>query len=511
MSLIELRFFAFAGLVILLYYVLPKKIQWCVLLAASVVFYLTYGWEKLPYLIFSAFIAYVGATRIDSIQQSGESAAFVRKRSRKVLMWCVVLISALLVYAKIGTWVIQSVSALFSWERGKTMEAVVALGVSYYTFSLISYIADVYWKKDKAEYNFFRLLLFTIYFPKILQGPISRHKNLGAQLREEHKFSYKEFCFGLQLMVWGYFKKMVIADRLQIFISNVFGNPSGNYGSVLLVTALFSCVQIYCDFSGCMDIVGGFSQILGLKLEDNFERPFFSKSAAEFWRRWHITLGTWFKDYVYMPLAISPRLIKISKKLKEKFGARFAKSIMTVVPLVVVWLFTGLWHNVRLSYLVWAGVWGVIIICTNIFAPEIKKLTNFLHIKTDAPSWKAFQTVRTLLLFAATRIITVPNDLDATWTIFGKIFTDFGPAALVDGTLFRHGLDGPNFICALVCILILVCVDTMQEKGAKLREKIASYNIVFRWAVYYIAFFAILIFGIYGPGYDAASFVYMQF
>lgn len=511
MSLIELRFFVFAGLVILLYYVLPKKVQWCVLLAASVVFYLTYGWEKLPFIVVTALVAYLGAVRIDLIQKSSDNAQTARKRSRKVLTLCIVFISAILVYAKIGTWVIQSVAELFSWESGKTMQAIVALGVSYYTFSLISYLADVYWKKDKAEYNFFRLLLFTIYFPKILQGPISRHKNLSAQLREEHRFDYKEFCFGLQLMVWGYFKKMVIADRLSIFINNVFGNPSGNYGSVLLVTALFSCVQIYCDFSGCMDIVGGFSQILGLKLEDNFERPFFSRSAAEFWRRWHITLGTWFKDYIYMPIAISPRLIKVSKKIKDKFGARAAKSFMSIVPLVVVWLFTGLWHNVRASYLVWAGVWGTIIIISNVFAPEIKKLTEFLHIRTDSPSWKAFRTVRTFLLFAITRIITQPKDLNATRTIFGKLFTDFGPAALVDGTLFNHGLDRPNFLFALVCILILMYVDTLKEKGIKLRERIASYNVVFRWAVYYIAFFAIMIFGIYGPGYDAASFVYMQF
>lgn len=512
MSFIELRFFLFAGLVILLYYVLPKKIQWCVLLAASVAFYLTYGWEKLPFLIISAFIAFVGARQIQELQNSGEKEEIAVKRGRKVLVLCVVLIAGLLVYAKIGTWVIQSVSRLFSWERGKTMEAVTALGVSYYTFSLISYLCDVYWKKDKAEYNFFRLLLFTIYFPKILQGPISRHSNLGSQLREEHKFSYKEFCFGLQLMVWGYFKKMVIADRLAIFVNNVFGNIPAYHGSVILLAAVFSCIQLYCDFSGCMDIAGGFSQILGLKLEKNFERPFFSKSAAEFWRRWHITLGTWFKDYVfYLPIAISPKLTDISKKLKKKHGARVSKGFLTVISLMTVWLLTGLWHNVRLSYLVWGIFWGAIIAFSMIFAPEIKKLNTFLHINTEAGSWKIFQMIRTSLLFTAAAIITLPNNLSVTGECFSKILTDFGFASLVDGTLFNLGLDRPNFTLAIICMLILLIVGILQEKGISIREKIAESNIIFRWSIYYIAFFSILIFGIYGPGYDAASFIYMQF
>lgn len=510
MSLTGFEFYIFAAVIVLFYYVLPKRCQRYVLLVASIVFYCTYGIEKLPFMLVSAVIAYFAARKISAIQEKSENAAEAKKHSKPVLLVTTVLLVALLLYAKIGTWVMSSIAALLSLKADAVPKAIVALGVSYYTFSLISYTADVYWRKDKAEKSLLNLLLFTAYFPKILQGPISRHKNLAPQFEQPHSFDYKEFCFGLQLMVWGYFKKMVIADRLSLLINTVFGKPDSYAGSILLVAAMASCIQLYCDFSGCMDIVGGFSQILGLKLEPNFDHPLFSRSASEFWRRWHMTLGTWFKDYIYMPLMISPKLIGLSKKLKDRFGMRASKAFMTIVPLSAVWLLTGLWHGTGWDFVVWGLSWGAIIICSSVFAPEIKKLSKLLHINTSTKSWAVFQTVRTFLLFTASRMITVPGDLAKTALIFSKIFTDFGVASLVDGTLYTLGLDRPNFILAVVCILILWGMSRMQLNGS-VRQKIADCNIVFRWAIYYAAIFSIIIFGIYGPGYDASSFVYMRF
>ena len=510
MSLTGFEFYFFAAIVVLLYYVLPKRCQRYVLLVASIVFYCTYGTEKLPFMLASAVIAYIASARISAIQEKTENAAEAKMQSKPVLLLATLGLVVLLLYAKIGTWVMSSVASLLPLKADSVPTAIVALGVSYYTFSLISYIADVYWRKDKAEKNFLNLLLFTAYFPKILEGPISRHKTLAPQFTQPHLFDYKEFCFGLQLMVWGYFKKMVIADRLSILINTVYGKPSSYSGSILLFAAIISCVQVYCDFSGCMDIIGGFSQILGLKLESNFDHPFFSRSAAEFWRRWHMTLGVWFKDYVYMPLMISPRLIGFSKKLKDRFGMRASKAFMTVVPLTAVWLLTGLWHGTGLDYVVWGVYWGVLIICSNVFAPEIKKLSKLLHINTSAKSWSAFQTVRTFLLFTVSRLIVLPGNLAVTASIFRSIFTDFSVASLVDGTLYTLGLDRPNFILAVVCVLILWGMSKLQLQGS-VRQKIADCNIVFRWAIYYAAIFSIIIFGIYGPGYDASSFVYMRF
>lgn len=511
MSLTELRFFIFAALVVLLYYILPKRFQRGVLLVSSLVFYLSYGWEKLPFLFISALIAYLAALRIDRLQrESRETPAESKKRCRPVLFLAVAGLVLLLLYAKVGTWVIQSLAGLFSLNPEAVPMAIVALGVSYYTFSLISYVADVYWRKDKAERSFLRLLLFTIYFPKILQGPISRHNYLAPQFLEPHTFDYKEFCYGLQLMLWGYFKKMVIADRLALLVNTVFGNPDAYGGSQFLLAACFATLQLYCDFSGCMDIVGGFSQTLGLKLEANFNHPFFSRSAAELWRRWHITLMTWFKDYIYMPLVISPRLIGISKKIREKFGMRAGKAFMTIVPLSAVWLLTGLWHGTGWNYIVWGAYWGTIIIVSTVFAPEINTLSKLLHINTEAGSWKVFQMVRTFLLFTIGRILTVPGNLTISANIFKKMVFDFQPAGILSSSLFGLGLDRANFTLAAFCIFVLLLVSNMQEKSS-VRDRIAGCNVVFRWAIYYIAVFSIVIFGMYGPGYDAASFVYMKF
>ena len=311
-------------------------------------------------------------------------------------------------------------------------------------------------------------------------------------------------------MVWGYFKKMVVADRLAIFVNTVFGNAENASGSHLLAASCFGAVQLYCDFSGCMDIAGGFSQMLGLKLEPNFDHPFFSRSAAEFWRRWHITLGTWFKDYVYMPLVISPRLIKLSKGVRDRFGPRAGKAVMTVLPLLAVWLLTGLWHNAGWSYVAWGLYWGGVIICSTVFAPELKRLTAALRINTETGSWRIFQMVRTFLLFVVSRIITIPGDLRVSWQVFRSIALNFHVENLVDGSLYTLGLDRPNFILAVVCMFVLWSAGMLQERGC-VRERLAGSNIVFRWSAYYLLFFAIIIFGVYGPGYEASSFAYMKF
>ena len=512
MSLIEMRFFIFAAVVVLLYYILPKKIQWLVLLAASAAFYLTYGWEMLPFLLASAAIAYFAGRKIEQFQAAfHKDVAGYKKKSRPVLLTAVALLVALLLYAKAGKAVIAAITQLLHAQQLSAFPVIVALGVSYYTFSLIAYLMDIYRRQDTAEHNFLRLLLFTIYFPKVLQGPISRHKNLAPQFTQPHSFEYKEFCFGLQLMVWGYFKKIVIADRLAIFVDTVFGNIAEETGAHLLVAVLFASIQAYCDFSGCMDIVGGFSQTLGLKLEENFNHPFFSRSAAEFWRRWHITLGTWFKDYIYMPIVISPRVIGLSKKVRDRFGVRPGKAVVTVIPLAAVWLLTGFWHGTGWNYVAWGMYWFALIMLSTVFEPEIKKLTVLLRINTETGSWRVFQMVRTFFIFMGGTIITRPGSVYNTLRVGKRLLLRFHMEGFFDGSLYTLGLDRPNFLLALVCIGVLWAVSHAQEKGVCVRERIAGCNIVFRWAIYYIAFFAILIFGIYGPGYDAASFIYMKF
>ena len=486
---------------------------------------MTYGIEALLFIVTASVITYLTARKMNVIytecddyiknreltkDEKKEWQLCCKRKCKSVLYIAFAFLIGMLLYAKTGRWIVESVYSLLSLSTENMLEVIIPLGISYYTFSAVAYLADVYWRKQKPEENYFKFALFLIYFPKILQGPISRYKNLAHQLTSEHEFNYKQFCFGIQLMVWGYFKKIVIADRLAVVVNEVFHNYENYSGGYFIVAAVFGAIQLYCDFSGCMDIARGFSQALGIELEANFERPFFSRSAAEFWRRWHMTLGTWFKDYVYMPLVISPKLIKIAQSTKVKFGNRMGKAILTIIPSAIVWILTGLWHGTGWNYILWGIYWGTVIICSTVFEPEIKQLTKILKINTATSSWKVFQMVRTFFLFVGGRMLTIPKDINALWEIIKKIFTEFKLEIFFDGSLYKLGLNRANFTLALVTILILWIVSMLQERGS-VREKIAKYNIVFRWTVYYIAVFSIIVFGMYGPGYDASSFVYMQY
>jgi D-alanyl-lipoteichoic acid acyltransferase DltB (MBOAT superfamily) len=479
-------------IIIIAYFIIPLKHRWLVLLAGSVVFYVFQGVKMLPYIVLAAFVGWLGGFLIERSED--------RKRAKLFCSISVIMLVAVLAFIKLVRYMPSTVAG----------KIIVPIGISYYTFSLISYVVDIYWKKQVAEHNFFKVLLFAIYFPKILQGPISRYNTLGKQLVEGHRFDYQQFCFGLQLMLWGLFKKLVIADRLSIFTGSVFADPLSVSGSIVVVTAIFAAFELYCDFSGCMDIARGISQIFGIELEKNFNHPFFSRSAAEFWRRWHITLGTWFKDYIYMPIVTSKWMAKLLQKSKKKFGTRFGKNMMAIVPLTVVWLLTGIWHGTGLSYVIWGIYWGAMIIISQVCAPEIKKLVKLLHINTTTESYRIFQMVRTFLLFCIGRIITIPGSLRTSAKIFYNIIFNFKAYNLIDQSLYGFGLNAANFTLVIFLLIFLWCVSMLQERGG-LRERIAGYNIVIRWLIIYAGIVAIFVFGIYGPGYEASSFMYMGY
>lgn len=493
MNFISLLFLAFAALVVALYYLFPKKIRWTVLLAGSIGFCAVGGWHTVAFPCLMALVAYFAAIVIEGTERKQ------RKNRRLVLT-----IGALIL---IGTLAIIKINGLIKWEAGKF---IFPMGISYYTFSLVAYIADVYWGKDKAEKNYFKLLLFALFFPKILQGPIARHKTLGPQLVKGNSFDSKACIAGIQLMIWGYFKKMVIGDRLVMFTSTVFASYDKLGGGILLLNAVLSAFQLYADFSGCIDIARGLSQMLGITLEKNFDRPFSSKSAAELWRRWHITLGAWFKDYVMMPLAISPKLIKFCNTVGKRFGKRTVKALMTIIPTLIVWLLTGIWHGTGINYVLWGVYWAILMIVSSVFAPEIAKLAKLFRIDTTKESWKKFQVVRTFLLFCGGRVISTMPTPAAMGEYFARIFTKPQLWQFFDGTLFAQGLSELEFAISVVLVGLLIAVSCMQAKKS-VRETIDGWNVVFRCAIYALALVLIFVFGIYGPSFNASSFAYMNF
>lgn len=493
MNFVSGWFLLLVGVLAVYYYLIPRRWQWVVLLLGSVFFCLWGGWQVLAVPALVTVIIYCAARMIEVADRQDK-----KKRRAMASSAAAVLITAL---------ALVKLSQLYRWTSGSF---VFPVGLSYYTFSAISYVMDVYRGREHAQRNPLKLLCFILYFPKILQGPISRYQNLAPQMFSGSRFSYRNVCFGMQLALWGYFKKMVIADRLNILVQTVFSDLDAHGGLLILAATMLGGAQLYCDFSGCMDIAGGISQMFGVELEQNFDHPFKSRSAAEFWRRWHITLGAWFKDYVYMPLAVSPRIVRFSNWFRKHVGKRFGRSVATAVPLAAVWILTGLWHGTGWGYFVWGIYWGTIIIFSTLFAGEIEAVNKRLHIRTDAPSWKVFQMARTFLIFCGGRLLTMPGTLAGTWKVLSKIFTDGRPWELVDGTLFALGLSQTELYIAVGCLLLLWAVSLLQEKY-ELRESIAQWNIAVRCAFYAGAVLFVLVFGMWGLAYDAASFVYMNF
>lgn len=297
-------------------------------------------------------------------------------------------------------------------------------------------------------------------------------------------------------MTWGYFKKMVIADRAAIIVNTIMGNLEKYQGFYIVIALTLGVVQLYTDFSGCMDIARGVSEVLGIQLEKNFDRPFFSSSVAEFWRRWHITLGVWFKDYVYMPVATSRWMMKINTKVKKNRGVNAYKLVSAALPLMIVWLLTGLWHGTGWNYVVWGIYYGTLIILGMVFEGKFKKIEAALHINTEAASWRILQHIRIFFVFMGGRLLTAPGTLENTVIATRQMFSQFNIWVFFDSSLYSLGLDRPNFILLLLTIVVLWAVSMLQSRGS-VREMIARQNIVIRWLIYYLLFFSIMVFGEY--------------
>ncbi len=492
-SFISAYFIVFVFILSFIYYLMPKKARWTVLLFGSVLFYSLAGVSALLTILLTAFLVYT----------SGHLIANTNKREKKRILYfgsTVLVLLGVLFYGKMY--------ALFR----PPFYYLIPLGISYYTFSSIGYLADIYWGKAKPERNFFHITLFLLFFPKILQGPISSHTKLLPQLKEGHSFDYTKYCYGMQLAVWGYFKKLVVADRIAIFTSAVFNHYQDYGGAVLFLSMLLAAMQLYCDFSGCMDIAGGVSQMFGIELEQNFNHPFFARSGAEFWQRWHMTLSGWFRDYLFLPISRSARVKKIGKYFGNKWGAAARKSSTILIASFFVWMATGIWHGSGLPYLAWGFYWYLVIGSSTLLGGKYQQLRNKLGINEDAAEWKLFQMIRTYLIFSFGRLLTIPNDLRVSWLIFLRFFTKLSLWELFDGTLLEIYNKAPwtEYLILTAGILTVWLVDLIQTR-CFIREKIAGWNIIVRCAFYSLAVLAVLILGKYGAGYGNTTFIYMNF
>lgn len=535
MSYVSIEFLLFIFGIALIYYIVPKRFQWVVLLIASYGFYLSSGVLQLAFIVTTTIVTYFSGRLMqakrdaykaelkklgDKVtkEQKKEMKKDVGKKIKKIQIATVLFHLLVLAVIKYSNFAIGNINTIFAAVGTETklplIDILVPLGISFYTFQSIGYIIDIGRGKYKAEQNLGRLALFISFFPSIVQGPINRYDDLGAQLKAEHKFDYTKFKFGAQLMLFGFFKKMVIADRAAPFVGEVFSSNYQDYsGSVYFVGMLMYAVQIYCDFSGGIDIARGAAQMLGIDLPLNFERPYFSESMADYWRRWHISLGAWMREYVFYPVMLSKPVTKISKFFRKKGKAKIAKLVPTVITPFVVFFLIGIWHGASWQYIAF-GLYNATVVAGGVALQDVfKKGIEVCKINTETFSWKLFRIIRTFFISGGSKILVAAPSLTGALYMFKSIFTNFDLDFIfgLDGQLFELGIDKKNMFVLFVCVLVLLLTSVLKENGMQIRETIAKQNIVFRWSIYIIALIVVLVFGIYGPAYDSASFIYEQY
>ena len=537
MAFSSFNFFCFLFVVITVYYLVPKKVQWAVLLAASYAFYLSSGADNVLYILFTTFFTYGSGLWMQKIRNDSQAKAealgseitkeqkremkkVVAAKVKRIQVFTVLVNLGILAYMKYLNFFIAGINDVFGffhWDASiPYINLIVPLGLSYYTFNSVGYLVDVGRGKYPAERHLGKFALFVSFFPSIVQGPLNRFGDVGKQLQAEHKFEYDNVKYGAQLMLWGLFKKLVIADRVAPIVSLIFAEGFDYEGYHVFFGVLAYSFQIYGDFSGGTDITRGAAQMMGITLPENFARPFFATSMADFWRRWHMSLGAWMREYVFYPVMLSKPVTAVSKYCRKRFGAHIGKIVPSVAAPMVVFFLMNIWHGLGAQRVVNAFYNAFIISSTVALTPAYKKLGEKLKVNTECFSFRLFQMGRTFILLCISRVITLAPSLSVALDMLKKMFRGrfFLSAGGLDfmlggaGQIFEYGVSRRGMIVLLFSTLILLTVGILQESGVKIRETLAKQNLLFRWGIILGLMLIILVFGIYGPGYDAKAFIY---
>ena len=521
----------FLPLAVIFYGLTPKKHKNYALLILSFGFYWLISGVYIGYLLLSILAIYgfglwmqhIFARRDAAVKaaEKPERKAIKKaynQKARWVLTLAVVLHVGLILVLKYSGFFVMNVNALFG--RGYAIPNYVKpLGLSFFILQSISYLVDVYRQTVKADRCLPRLGLFLSFFPAVVEGPICRYSQTAQALWEAKPIRYDNLTLGLQRILFGLMKKLVVADRLNPIVEEMFTGASSYPGYMSLLAGILYTVQLYMDFSGSMDAVCGTAQIFGIIMPENFKRPFFSKNISEFWTRWHITLGTWFRDYIFYPVTMSGPLKKLTGAARKKLGNHFGPLIAGSIALFAVWFCNGLWHGSAWHY-IFFGLWHfMLILLGNIFAPYLKTVNEKLHFGPENKPFRVFQILRTSFLVVLGEIIFRADSMGMAVTMFRKIFTDFGnpfsafyPFREVLNTVLECCLcDVWDLVIVAVTVVIVFAVSILQERGTPIRTSIARRPTWQRWLVWYALILFIIIFGAYGPGYTPIDPMYANF
>lgn len=524
------QFLGFLAVLFVLYYIIPKQMQWGLLLAASYFFYWMAGPDYLIYILATTLTVYYAALKIEQNEQrqraylkihktelsKEEKRSYKHEQKRIRLRWlisCLLLNLGILAVVKYTNFIISNVnSILVALDRPGQLSFVdlaLPLGISFYTFQSIGYLVDVYRGTIPAERSPFRFALFVSFFPQLIQGPISRYSDLAQSLYTPHSFDAKTVSRGLQRMLWGYFKKMVLADRIITAVSTISGDVNAYSGAYALVGMLFFTLQLYADFTGGIDITIGIAETMGITVQENFHRPYFSKSLKEYWRRWHISMSSWFRDYIFYPVSVSTPIQNVSKFSRRHLGSYVGRRLPVYLSTFLVWLATGVWHGANWNFIVWGLCNWIVLMVSEELEPLYARFHQRFHV--DGTLWyRMVQVGRTFLLVCCLNMVDYYPTIRDTSHAFFSLFTASNWYILWDGSLLKLGLSWVDYGVLAMGFLVLLGVSLVQRGGC-VRDKIGSMPYPIRFAIWYGLFLIVLLMGAYGIGYDASQFIYNQF
>lgn len=470
------EFLIFFPVVTALYFLFPYKFRWPLLLIASCIFYMLFVPIYILILLVTILIDYVAAIYIEKTE--GHKRKFYLVIS--IISTCVVLF--IFKYFNFFNDNIRLLAEVAHWNYSvQSLKILLPIGLSFHTFQSLSYVIEVYRGNQKAEKHFGIYALYVMFYPQLVAGPIERPQNMLHQFYEKHNFNYDDVTYGLKRMLWGYFKKVVIADRLAIYVNAVYNNSSHHNGTTLFVATLFFALQIYCDFSGYSDIAIGSARVMGFKLMTNFNRPFFSKNISELWRRWHISLSTWFNDYLFTPIVVALR----------SWG-----KLAVVFAVLVTFAVSGLWHGAGWPYVVYGLLHGIAVA----YEFLTKKIRKKIFKNLPELVVKVTSTFLTFTFICFTYIFFRAATFTQATSIVHKILFDHGKLFIAENNWLM--------IYASVFLSILFISDFIEEYGSL--KSLAFYNnknLFIRHLSYCSLVIIILLFGVF----DKNQFIYFQF
>lgn len=502
---------------------LPKNWKRYGLLLVSLGFFWLISGTRIVYLILSAVSIWAFGLWMDRIHGQRDAAAKAAERSerkaikkayqakcRRVLTLAVVLHVGLLLVLKYSGFFVENVNIVLGLKLN-IPKFLMPLGISFFTMQAVSYLADVYRETVPADRNLLRVALYLSFFPQIVEGPICRYSETAQQLWDVQPIRYDNLLLGTQRILYGLMKKLVVADRLNAFVGVVFGAPEQFEGGIIAIAAVCYTVQLYMDFSGSMDAVCGVSQIIGIAMPENFRRPFFSRTVSEFWTRWHITLGAFFKDYIFYPVTLSKNMKNLTSAARKKLGNHFGPLIASSTALFCVWFSNGLWHGAAWSFIFFGMYHFVIILTGSLIAPWVKTWQANWKINPQCRIYRMMQILRTCVLVVIGELFFRAEGLRSGMYMFRKMVTNFVFPVMDTALLKVLEIDMADFGIAALTVAIVLAVSVLQERGMAVRDELRKQKTFVRWAVLYALILYIVIFGAYGYGYVPVDPMYANF